>query len=167
MFRNCHKIVLCGDFNGTLLMARPYNKHDQLLQNFIKEHELIFEHITNHTFFHHSGSSSSQIDYAMSSIRHSIKKYTVSGKCCENTSSHVKNMAQIPFQTGNTTLTNETKSNKLKVCRNCSGKNVLERELKKTENKDILSVHQRIHELAHTATAKAVPSKITKLKGPL
>ena len=46
---------------------------------------------------------------------------------------------------------------------------VLERELKKIENKDISSVYQRIHELTqalHTATAKAVPSKITKLKGP-
>lgn len=46
---------------------------------------------------------------------------------------------------------------------------VLERELKKIENKDISSVDQRIHELTqalHTATAKAVPSKITKLKGP-
>ena len=71
-YRNSHKIVLCGDFNGTLLTARPYNKHDQLLQNFIKEHELIFELTTNHTFFHHSGSSSSQIDYITSSIRHYI-----------------------------------------------------------------------------------------------
>lgn len=109
---NMYRTVLCGDFNGTLLTTRPYNKHYQLLQNFIKEHELIFEHSTNYTFFHHSGSSSPQIDYITSSIRHYIKKCTMSGKDCENTSSHVKISAQIPFQTGNMTVTNQTKSNK-------------------------------------------------------
>ena len=174
-YRNSHKIVLCGDFNGTILTARPYNKHDQLLQNFIKEHELIFEHTTNHTFFHHSGSSSSQIDYITSSIRHYINKYIVSGTDCENTSSHVKISAHIPFQTGNATVTNQTKSIKSmkKLQWEKINKNqyisILERELKKMENKDISSVDQRIHELTqavHTATAKAAPSKITKLKGP-
>ena len=46
---------------------------------------------------------------------------------------------------------------------------VLEKELKKLESKDIPSVDHKLQgliEVIHTATAKAVPSKITKLKGP-
>ena len=72
-------------------------------------------------------------------------------------------------------MTNQTKSNKSmknlqweKLDKN-QYVSVLERELKKIENKDISSVDQRIHELTqalHTVTANAVPSKITKLKGP-
>ena len=30
-YRQTHKIVICGDFNGTLLKARSYSKHDRLL----------------------------------------------------------------------------------------------------------------------------------------
>ena len=37
-YRQSHKIIMCGDFNGTLLKARNYNKHDRLLQTFVKEH---------------------------------------------------------------------------------------------------------------------------------
>ena len=93
-YRNSHKIILCGYFNGALLSARPYNKHDQLLQNFVQEQELTFKLINDHTFFQstpNSGSSSSQIlDYTMSTDSQCINMYTVSGKDCENTSSHLE-----------------------------------------------------------------------------
>ena len=37
-YRQMHKIIMCGDFNETLLKARSYNKHDRLLQAFVNEH---------------------------------------------------------------------------------------------------------------------------------
>ena len=62
-YRNSYNILLCEDFNGTLFSARPYNKHDQILQKKFQEQELTFRSTKEHTFYHHSGSSSSQIDY--------------------------------------------------------------------------------------------------------
>jgi hypothetical protein len=32
-----HRIIIAGDFNGTLLQPRAYNKHDKLLQAFVQE----------------------------------------------------------------------------------------------------------------------------------
>ena len=57
--------MICVDFNGTLLKARLYNKHNRLLQDFVKEH--CVNYITSkETFFHHCGLGSSQINYIMS-----------------------------------------------------------------------------------------------------
>ena len=50
-YRNSHAVLLCGDMNGTLFAPRPYNKHDELIQNFIKEHSLNTLDSTQHTFF--------------------------------------------------------------------------------------------------------------------
>ena len=36
-FESSHKIVLCGDLNGTLMLTRN-NKHDIMLKDFVKEH---------------------------------------------------------------------------------------------------------------------------------
>ena len=38
-FDSTHKIVLCGDLNGTLMSTRN-NKHDIMLKDFVKEHAL-------------------------------------------------------------------------------------------------------------------------------
>ena len=65
-YRNTHKVILVGNMNGTLLPPRPYNKHDLLIQNFVKEQGLETQKSTQHTFFPHSGNSSSQIDYILS-----------------------------------------------------------------------------------------------------
>ena len=109
---NSHKIILCGDFNGTLLSARPYNNHDLLLQNFVKEQELTFKPTNDHTFYHHSGSSSSHIDYILSTDSQCMTKYTVSVKDCENTSSHVKISAFILTQFEMHTISSQLKTNK-------------------------------------------------------
>ena len=48
-YRLTHKIILCEDFNGTLLEARPYNKHDKLLQTFVKKRvQIIFHFLWDH-----------------------------------------------------------------------------------------------------------------------
>ena len=66
-----HKIVICGDFNGTLLEPRPYNRHDRLLQTFMKD--LNLSHSTFHlnTSFQLSGAAFTQIDYITSSVKQS------------------------------------------------------------------------------------------------
>ena len=62
-----HQIIISGDFNGTVLQSRS-NPHDKLLRTFCQENALIsnIENSPKCTFFHHSGKSSSQIDYILS-----------------------------------------------------------------------------------------------------
>ena len=76
--------------NGTSLAPRPYNKHDVLIQNCIKEQSLNTLDSTQHTLFHHSGNSSSQIDYILPTDINLLRNLEISRKDAENTSSHVK-----------------------------------------------------------------------------
>ena len=67
-FESTHKILLCGDLNGTLLPTRN-NKHDVILKDFVKEHSLStgsFDCVEP-TFFHFNGVVTSQIDYILTS----------------------------------------------------------------------------------------------------
>ena len=57
-----HRIIIAGDFNGTLLQPRAYNKHDKLLQAFFQEMKLKQVQSDKPSFFHHYGMSPSQID---------------------------------------------------------------------------------------------------------
>ena len=41
-FESNHKIVLCGDLNGTLMSTRN-NKHDIMLKDFVKEHAIAID----------------------------------------------------------------------------------------------------------------------------
>ena len=61
-----HRLVVCGDFNGTLMSSRS-NQHDRLLRTFCEKNSLTdsLGGSTKCTFFHHSGNSSSQIDYIL------------------------------------------------------------------------------------------------------
>ena len=50
-YKNSHRIVLCGDFNATLLSERN-NPHDKLLKQFVSENQLTnVITVPNHTFF--------------------------------------------------------------------------------------------------------------------
>ena len=51
IYRHSHKLIIRGDFNGTLLKARPYNKPDGLLQALVEEH--CIDHVASilETFF--------------------------------------------------------------------------------------------------------------------
>ena len=88
-FRQTHKMIVRGDFNGTLLGARPYNKHDYLLQAFVNGQGLKRIAKLEHTFFHHAGTSSSQIDYILSSDLELLQNYQIGGRDSENSSSHL------------------------------------------------------------------------------
>ncbi|CAC5397677.1 unnamed protein product [Mytilus coruscus] len=89
-YLNTHAIILCGDLNGTILQTRN-NKHDQLLKEFIQELNFTADKDKSdrQTFFHHSGQSSSQIDYIFSTKENLIKKYTIWNNSSSNVSAHV------------------------------------------------------------------------------
>ena len=102
--------------NGTLLAPRPYNKHDQLLQDFVKEQELKNLESLQHTFFHHSGKSSSQIDYFLSTEIDVLSDLEISGNDAKNTSSHVKVSALLLDQISEGTV--KTKINSARLLKN-------------------------------------------------
>ena len=65
-YENSHNIILCGDFNGTLLVTRN-NKHDIMLIDLVKEHMLSCgSGSLGPTFYHFNGYATSQIDYVLS-----------------------------------------------------------------------------------------------------
>ncbi|CAC5400430.1 unnamed protein product [Mytilus coruscus] len=65
MYSVSHRIVIVGDCNGTLKPPRKYNKHDFFLQAFVHEMNLQSHRSEESTFFHHSGMSTSQINYIL------------------------------------------------------------------------------------------------------
>ena len=54
-YQTTHKIILCGDMNGTLLENRS-NKHDKILKMFVKESNPTTGAYLpeTHTFHHHA-----------------------------------------------------------------------------------------------------------------
>lgn len=173
-YRLSHKIILCGDFNGTLLEARNYNKHDQLLHRFVAEHNLFFKVMKEHTFKHHSGLSSSQIDYFMSTHQNVIQRYQIGGRDGENSSSHVKVSCYLNIDIpDNSVLPNKQTSHSVRKLQwdrinQTQYEIMLETEIKYQRSSD-LSVNVRLGQLTaslHKAAEAAVPSKIIKLKGP-
>ena len=85
-----HKIILCGDLNGALLLTRN-NKHDSMLRDFTEEHMLsTCDHSSlEPIFFHFNGIVSSQIDYILSNDAELIQSYSTGSKCVLNVSFHV------------------------------------------------------------------------------
>ncbi|CAC5386973.1 unnamed protein product [Mytilus coruscus] len=67
-----YRIIIAGDFNGTLKPPRLYNKHDRLLQAFVQEMNLKQSCTDESTFFHHSGLSCSKIDYILDNTTSTI-----------------------------------------------------------------------------------------------
>lgn len=94
-FGSTHKIVLCGDMNGTLINDKN-NAHDRKLKNFVNENKLLHSDAltTQPTFFHHNGKSTSQIDYIFSSGSF-INKTNILQQHATNTSTHVPVVAEL------------------------------------------------------------------------
>lgn len=96
LYSATHRIIIAGYLNGTLLQPRSYNKHDKLLQAFVQELKLKHIQSDKPSFYHHSGISSSQIDYIIYNAENDfIYDYKVHEKCPINTSSHVPVTAKI------------------------------------------------------------------------
>ena len=88
-YQNSHKIILVGDLNATLQEYRS-NKQDKLLKKFVSEMKLTTgkEMPEEHTFFHHAGNSSSQIDYILVQDLDIMADYVIEEKSYANTSAH-------------------------------------------------------------------------------
>ena len=173
-FRQTHKMIVCGDFNGTLLDARPYNKHDYLLQAFVNCQGLKWIAKSEHTFFHHAGTSSSQIDYVLSSDLDLLQNYQIGGRDSENSSSHVKVACDLlvpPLDFSNIPQSKTVQSiRKLQWEKidHSEYKLLVDMELEKHKCIDhsVDSKLTLITNICHKAAKKAVPSKVIRLKGP-
>lgn len=93
-----HKIILCGDLNGTLLETRS-NPHDIMLRNFVREHDLKNLMLSVKPTFHGYGGGKSQIDYILSADENLIQKITVSDHTPTNLSAHVQIYATLNVKT--------------------------------------------------------------------
>ncbi|CAG2233225.1 unnamed protein product [Mytilus edulis] len=88
-YQETHKVILCGDLNGTLLSTRS-NKHDKMLKNFVAEMGLSTgqDICEKAHIFHHAWSSSSQIDYILVQDKKLVLNYTIDEKSSINMSAH-------------------------------------------------------------------------------
>ncbi|MCG8033679.1 MAG: endonuclease/exonuclease/phosphatase family protein [Candidatus Thiodiazotropha taylori] len=171
-----HQILICGDFNGTLLQSRS-NPHDKLLRSFCQENNLISNTETSEkcTFFHHSGKSSSQIDYALSKSDSGIvSRVNINDMHELNTSSHVP-VTIVTNQSRAISIRNKSsktihptkrlqwdKLDKDKFQKSLiNSLNSVQLQSVSTEDRvDVLS------ELLHTAARRSVPSVANRLRGP-
>ena len=106
-YKETHEIIIIGDLNVTISTTRKYNKHDVLLQSFVHELGIHVKYSEKQTFFHHSGASTSQIDYMLSLNDKTLKDYRVHDQSAENVSSHLPVSA-----TSNTNIVSKKKHGK-------------------------------------------------------
>ena len=102
-YKSTHDIILLGDLIGTLQQPRSYSKHDILLRTFINELQIHVPDGVNPTFFHHSGSSSSQINCILSTDENAIAQYAIYDQCATNISSHVAFSVTLNMSTDSNT----------------------------------------------------------------
>ena len=174
-YKNTHKMILCGDFNATLLDSRD-NLHDKMFKKFVEEVVLSNKvNSSDSTFYARNGKSSSQIDYILTmNIRKDNAAEIHEFEDC-NTSSHVhvayKFQVDIPSvshisrksKSGSRSILLWDKINRdsyLKVL-DCE----LSKTLKPAECSTVDSLKSITDALNH-ATSKAVPTKKVKLQGP-
>lgn len=172
-----HKIVIAGDFNGTLLQPRPYNKHDTILAQFIAEHSLyVTEKSDKPTFIHHSGASSSQIDYIVSSDSRLVSESIIVEGAGLNLSSHCAVASSISTHIDTTRKrinSNKPRKSVRKYQWNRMNQpkfeNELSKELESISRSSLQSVEAKIdflNDALTKATKVSVPAKLIKLKGP-
>ncbi|MES9903493.1 MAG: reverse transcriptase domain-containing protein [Sedimenticola sp.] len=175
-YESTHKIVICGDLNGTLLQARNYNKHDKLLQCFVSEHSLEIPVCGDKpTFIHHNGMSQSQIDYILCRETQLISKYTIYDSDAINLSAHMPVQAHmnvnVPEQKNRTKHRSKTSTRKLQW-ENANNEHFcasLDASLSSCFHEkgvDPSTKSQLIIDCLHKSTSAAVPSKLIMPKGP-
>ena len=91
--QGAHDIVLCGDLNGTLFDIRS-NKHDKLLKELATELNLETGIACGNKpiFYHHAGTSTSQIDYILVQEKTLISSYTITDQ------SPICSLAHVPVK---------------------------------------------------------------------
>ena len=169
-----HRIIIAVDFNGTLLQPRAYNKHDKLLQAFVQEMKLKQVQSDNPSFFHHSGMSSSQIDYIIYCAENCfIFDYKIHERCPINASSHVPVSTKIRIKANSGSQITKVNFNtryKLEWDNlDSEAFNALITNELFMYNMEEKTSEDNIDFLCRClkrATTAAVPSKVIKLKGP-
>ena len=78
---------------------------------------------SDHTFFHHAGTSSSQIDYILSSKINILQNYQIGGRESENSSSHVKVTCELSVSPQD--LQKLPEQSLLIQLKNCNGKKLI------------------------------------------
>ena len=165
-----HKIVLCGDLNGSLVKSRS-NPHDCMLRDFVIEHSLVTDDRINNTptFYGHSGSSS-QIDYILVGDLSLISQVNINPQLPTSMSSHTSVKA---------TLKAKISSSSVKQKRVVSGavtkllwekadkqhyQCLLEAAIRKTDlSTDAV---ETLVQLLNSTSVKAVLNKLIKVKSP-
>ena len=172
-YKSTYDIILLGDLNGTLQQPRSYNKHDILLRTFINELQIHVPDGVNPTFFHHSGSSSSQIDYILSTDENAIAQYAIHDQCITNLSSHVAVSATLNVSTDSNTKSKRkdkpARKHQWEKMNTEVFTTILQNEIQTTETQQNTTVNEDIAALItaiQKATEQAVPSRLVKLKGP-
>ena len=166
-----HKIILCGDLNGSLLQSRS-NPHDGMLKEFVQEHGFHLDSgfgVTP-TFFGHSGASS-QIDYVLADDPDLILSVNISQQSPINMSSHVSIKASLSIyqdqlrteKRKNVSYQKVTKFQWDKIDED-QYQYILE-DMLQTSNMDTDSVNVLI-QILNSASKQAVPNKLLKVKGP-
>ena len=171
-----HKILLCGDLNGTLLPTRN-NKHDVILKDFVQEHFLStgLHYSGEPTFFHFNGVVTSQIDYILSNDPDLYISYSILQKDPRNVSSHVPVQVKIrlPVKVPSNTDSSVSKS-KQKPKTVYSWDKIdsdsfighLQSNLNKTVPTNVDNAVTDFTSCLKKAAHAAVPSKILTFKGP-
>ena len=143
-----------------------------LLQKFIIEQTLNYLPSSQHTFFHHSGRGSSQIDYILSTDISILQSLVIGNRNSVNTSSHVK----VAVLISNKTLINRNSTSKTitgkKLNWEKANKSRFEEKMKTAlekmdpSNKDVDQRLEILTKAIHSATKSSVPQRVVKLKGP-
>ena len=172
-YQDTHKIVLAGDLNGTLQTSRA-NKHDKLLRKFVEEMNLTTgtDLMSTPTFFHHAGSSTSQIDYILVQDKAIIIDYKIEEKSYANTSAHtavkLETKIQIPQ---NSKSKHQNRSARYKL----QWDQMDHRKYNNIIKQDIISIMQeedidkQVEQSIQTmvnAGKSTIPVKLLQMKGP-
>ena len=170
-----HRLVVCGDFNGTLMSSRS-NQHDRLLRTFCEKNSLTdsLGGSTKCTFFHHSGNSSSQIDYILTKSGCTLDNLvSIFDMQDINTSSHVPVTMSLNQFVSVTLSRKQSKPTKavMKLKWEKVDKDKFQTTLINSLNSErfeTLSVEEKVEtlgELLRLAARKSVPALAYKLKG--
>ena len=174
-FESSHKIVLCGDLNGTLMLTRN-DKHDIMLKDFVKEHMLSIGNISSlvPTFYHFNGTVTSQIDYIITNDDNLIQCYAICQKDSVNVSSHVPVKVLLNVSSDLRDLhchmnKGQDKPKKVYCWNKLNQEQFIQHLSSKLSQCDLESTENSVESISKclkNAADQAVPSKTIKFKGP-
>lgn len=166
-----HKIIVCGDFNGSLVGTRT-NSQDKLLKQFVQEHDLkVGPMVKEKCTFYGYGGSSSQIDYILSPDEYLVYQTEVMDRSAIDLSTHVQIKTTIVICTENDNNTGRTQPTSIRkyhwdrADQDSYKTSILERVTPAINKYSPEQTVQALTKILLKASRKAVPNRIVKLKG--